>query len=41
VMTDRVPPVNYYSCADIQIKAADDATVTAPSAPTGLTVEMK
>lgn len=41
VMTDRNPPVNYYSCADIQIKAADDPTVTPPAAPSGLKLEFK
>jgi hypothetical protein len=40
VMEDRDPPTNYYSCADIQIKAADDPTVTPPAAPSGLNLQV-
>lgn len=37
VMTDRTPPTNYYSCADIKIVAAEGK---APKTPTGLKVEL-
>lgn len=41
VMTDRDPPTNYYSCADIRIVAAPNDETEKPAAPTGLKVTVK
>jgi hypothetical protein len=41
VMTDRNPPTNYYSCADIRIIADDGSEAEKPATPTGLKVTGK